>query len=278
MRSVIQALGIVAVITMQLTTDALAQRRAIMPPSNTVRVTVSFESDTGFGLAEGSDVGNSLNTGGQAVVTGFPNSDHFVAAAVHRFDLESQGTFWIIPVIFGSTDYRVGVSNIRVNAVERSDAFIEGFDNATLEYSPVSLSGTIRFREDSFFGFDVTEDFVAVVSPVDVEIDQDGVMIFGINQPLIATGQFDAFELPYDVFTLSYTVQVDSIRYTGDWFDAFGDDDADGDVDLRDFSRFQLCTDEEIKEPFCYIFDFDVDEDVDLLDWGGMQAGFDPNP
>jgi hypothetical protein len=56
------------------------------------------------------------------------------------------------------------------------------------------------------------------------------------------------------------------------------DYDLDGDVDLSDFYRFQVCfSDEGVTYPGslgCETFDFDGDEDVDLLDYNEVQGVF----
>jgi hypothetical protein len=45
-----------------------------------------------------------------------------------------------------------------------------------------------------------------------------------------------------------------------------GDDDADGDLDLKDFSGFQLCFGNTAPDHRCRIFDFDEDDRIGLLD------------
>lgn len=255
-------------------TDAMAQRRGVLTEIGTMRMTVSFQSQTGFGLAEDVIVVDFSNGTGEAVVTGYPDTDQFVAGTLHEFDVDWAGAFAVVPVIDGLTDFRVEVNDISVSGIERTDAFLGQFGMFRLDDTPVTLTGTISFSEDFFFGLDASEKFTAVIGQAAADIGQDGILIFEIDQPLESPGQFDSFELPLDISTLTYNVRVEWVRFEGNPFSAFGDDDADGDIDNRDYGQFQICTGEEIEEPFCFIFDFDEDEDVDLIDWGGLQAAF----
>ncbi len=266
-------MGIVMCVLIYSTT-AIAQRRGILTDVQTIRMTIDFQSATTLGLAEDGIVIDLFNGTGGATVTGYPDDDEFVACSVHEFEMASPGAFAVVPVISGLADYRVEVSNLSVRGIERTDSFLQNFGLFRLNDTPVTLSGNIRFTEDFFFGLDASEDFSTVVGQAPAQVTQDGILIFKIEQPLESPGQFDSFELPVDVSTLTYNVTLEWIRFEGDPFSAFGDDDADGDVDIDDYGRFQLCTSEEIEEIFCYIFDFDGDEDVDLLDWGGLQAAF----
>lgn len=50
-----------------------------------------------------------------------------------------------------------------------------------------------------------------------------------------------------------------------------GDGDSDGDVDLTDFALFQACADDGGVDGDCWIFDFDLDLDVDFHDFAGLQ-------
>lgn len=62
----------------------------------------------------------------------------------------------------------------------------------------------------------------------------------------------------------------------GFWFRVVpGDCNADGGVNLFDFADFIDCTSGPgggLPEPDCACVDFDADEDVDLLDFGGLQV------
>ena len=55
-----------------------------------------------------------------------------------------------------------------------------------------------------------------------------------------------------------------------------GDCDADGDVDLTDYSEFESCLGGPVAPslPDCECFDFDVDSDVDLRDLAEFQVVF----
>ena len=56
-----------------------------------------------------------------------------------------------------------------------------------------------------------------------------------------------------------------------------GDFDGDGDVDLVDFGRLQVCFSGSNGEPIdeaCNSGDFDDDGDIDLLDYAAFQAAF----
>jgi formylglycine-generating enzyme required for sulfatase activity len=56
-----------------------------------------------------------------------------------------------------------------------------------------------------------------------------------------------------------------------------GDCDADGDVDLVDFAKFQLCftgVSSQPVTPSCECVDFDFDSDVDLVDFGQFQLAY----
>ena len=64
----------------------------------------------------------------------------------------------------------------------------------------------------------------------------------------------------------------------GFWFPiAGGDCNADGGVNLFDFADFVECADGlggELPEPECACFDFDSDDAVDVLDFGGRPSAF----
>jgi hypothetical protein len=80
-------------------------------------------------------------------------------------------------------------------------------------------------------------------------------------------GQCDAGTLASGTFVLT----------GGFWFGlSYGDCDADGDVDLDDYTRFEEC----LGGPGgglgtgCECYDFDASGDVDLFDFAGFQVVF----
>ena len=69
-----------------------------------------------------------------------------------------------------------------------------------------------------------------------------------------------------------YDGQANILRYR-----AFADADEDGDLDLDDWASFGVCLggpDTGGLTPDCYVYDFEPDNDVDLVDFAAMQARF----
>ena len=62
-----------------------------------------------------------------------------------------------------------------------------------------------------------------------------------------------------------------------DQCDSFGDFDSDGEVDLKDFARFQRCftgEDQSGLDDTCCFFDVEPDLDVDLDDYAEFESAF----
>ena len=101
-------------------------------------------------------------------------------------------------------------------------------------------------------------------------IDGGGVVTStGGNYELSGTiGQHDAGQVSGGTYTLT----------GGFWFETpRGDCNADGLVNLFDHGDFVPCLDgpgAELADPACRCFDFDADEDIDLLDFAEFQILF----
>ena len=77
--------------------------------------------------------------------------------------------------------------------------------------------------------------------------------------------------------TWNFRVYADAVKLVFvDWWPN-GDADGDGDVDLDDLMGFVDCLggpDGGYAEPSCEVFDFELDGDIDLVDFAAMQGVF----
>jgi hypothetical protein len=116
-----------------------------------------------------------------------------------------------------------------------------------------------------------------------------GTYVFMFDGEVIDAGPAEGFYPTIDSFVIfgAKAAVVDS-ETRWDWIEfgplvaetLSGDADADGDVDLRDYRKFEECLSDsgpkgETPGPSCLEpFDFDDDADVDVADFAGFQMAF----
>lgn len=104
--------------------------------------------------------------------------------------------------------------------------------------APVVLTGTIELYENFFLYLDLTESFEAQLDPFTATVNQgNGSVTFGVTDIPVLLANVDRFDF-------------------GDLDACFGGEGVEIEV-------------------YCGVFDFDMDGDVDPIDWSALQAAFD---
>ncbi len=164
----------------------------------------------------------------------------------------------------GATDQSAQIS-LDTDTVQLDYSCVQGLDG--------SLGGIGNIGEDPMFADALTGDYrLASRSPC---IDSaDNTAADSGMYDLLGLARFvDDPGMPDVGAGQAPIIDMGAFEFQG-FTPAPGDGDADGDVDLDDFTLFAGCLGgpDIPAAPDCSIFDFDADNDVDIIDWRSLQS------
>lgn len=256
---------------------ATAQLRAAADADPPLIVAMGFVAQTSFGgLDEYVQMVVDVTDGG-ALLTLFPNQPPFTHCALHAFHESQVFIQHTFTVFGGATDIRMTITNLRVEADGPARSEIESDGSMSFADAPMVLTGTVELFENFLLDLNVTESFSAQLVPFAAEVhESNGFVTFEATDIPVVLANINPNQLPFDVFSLTYGLAVTRVQFAGPATLIYGDSDADDDIDLSDYGDFDRCfAGQDVAiDVYCGVFDFDKDNDVDLIDWSALQAAF----
>lgn len=245
-------------------------------PGSTVTVTLELELETSVGPLSGSDTDTAAATG-TGLVTVFPTAPPFEHLLVHSLTAEVGTLDFHYSFFFGLVIVDVTLSDLVLVTPEPFAGPLDAGGEAFFPAAPVSATASAHVVAP-FFGVDE-------IQPLDVTTngqlglritEAGGIVVMDRLAVPPFSAEADPATLPPGVTAQVVTAITDAsdLVYRGRHDPSVpGDGNGDGVVDLADYPGFAACHlgPNVPVEVVCTLFDFDADQDVDLLDFADFQ-------
>lgn len=251
----------------------------VSDPGSTVGVTLGFVAEVPPYGTFGDVDSDGAEANGTSLLTLFPTDPPFTHAILHSIHMNIDQLEFEYRVLAVIRLY-VTLSDLAFDSTGPANGGIDAAGHAVFPALPLRVSGMAHvvcetLGIDAYMEIDdsMVAPFQAVISEDAGDVILDGIVIPPFH------GEFGPAELPPGVDSLVIDVTTDAgdVRLRGPYDAAvLGDGDADGDVDLVDYSALHACLDGPNMpvDVFCTLFDFDGDGDVDLADYAEFQRAF----
>jgi len=231
-----------------------------------------------FGTLSGSDTDSAAAVG--ASTTTLFYEPPYTDALVHTLWSDAGDLAYRYSFLFGLVTIDIYVTDLRIEADASFIGQIAPDGTAEFPEAPLRITATVRWVSAAL-GVDETVYIDASEpNPISMRITESAgvITLDGIEFPILVY-EGDPATLPPLVTALTAFIEVDStdLVYRGPATPSvIGDGNADGVIDLSDYVLSSECLagPDVITSVPCSLFDFDMDEDVDEMDFADFQVVF----